>query len=262
MNIKNIIMFITGSVIGGLIATIGTKKYFKDKYQKMYEKDRDALEEYYSRVDEYARQDIDKKSDEEEKEESAVETTSRPGGRMTAEERSEIKNKLKRNYEQTTNYANMYKINQNTAPECCENCFYNKDGFCNLHEENVMSSDDCMHWKSKEGINKTENTPEEEAFDDHRKNMNKAPKIISAEAYGELPAHIDTQVLYFYAYDEILVDEDDENEPITEPEMLIGDSLTKYGFIDSDERIIFVMNYATDTCYEIQKVDASWGDSH
>ena len=88
----------------------------------------------------------------------------------------------------------------------------------------------------------------------------RTPKIISADTYGELPAHIDKEVLYFFAQDEMLTD--DNEEPVEEPERLVGNTLTKYGFNESDEMIIFVMNYNLDTCYEIQKLDSSWTDTH
>lgn len=141
----------------------------------------------------------------------------------------------------------------------CRNCanYDSEQCNCQIIDEQVDTEDSCSDF---EYPGKT--TPEEEAFDDHQRNKNKPPKIISAEAYGELPAHIEKKVLYFYAYDETVVDEDNDDEPLTEPERLIGDALTEYGFIDNDERIIFIMNYALDTCYEIQKIDASWSDTH
>lgn len=99
-----------------------------------------------------------------------------------------------------------------------------------------------------------------EAFEEHQKSMDKPPRIISAEAYADLPGYIDQKCLTFYAYDEALCDENDE--PINEPELLIGDALTKYNFIDSEEYVIFVMNYSLDTCYEISKIDASWMEAN
>lgn len=287
MNIKNILIFVSGLAIGGVAGVFGTRKYFQDKYQKQYEADHDALEEYYHRTDEYAKGDSD---DEEEFEDDGVnpmETDSRPGGRMTAEQRAEIKGKLNKNWEGTTNYAGVYRekngytegklaeaqhpLDQGEEGEedpesntckCCEHYYHSEGttfGYCDQIEESVNMTYSCNKFESSE-YNDT--TPEEDAFDNHQRNKNKSPKIISAEAYGELPAHIDKKVLYLYTYDETVVDEDNDDEPLTEPERLIGDALTKYDFIDNDERIIFVMNYALDTCYEIQKIDASWSDTH
>lgn len=282
MNIKNILIFVSGLAIGGVAGVFGTRKYFQDKYQKQYEADHDALEEYYHRTDEYARGDSDDEEEFEDDGVNPVETDSRPGGRMTAEQRAEIKEKLNKNWEGTTNYAGMYRekngytegklaeaqhpLDQGEEGEIgpsdlkiCANCVhYDRKDYCNLVYDNVSADYACDDFENVNGLT----TPEEEAFDDHQRNKNKPPKIISAEVYGELPAHIDKKVLYLYAYDETVVDEDNDDEPLTEPERLIGDALTKYDFIDNDERIIFVMNYALDTCYEIQKIDASWSDTH
>lgn len=283
MNIKNILLFVGGLLVGGAAGVFGSKKYFENKYQKRYEKDHADLEEYYQRVDGYARQD------EEEFEDDGINSPSvdsRPGGRMSAEERANIKEKLNKNWEGTTNYAGMYRTKngytdgklaeaehpldqgepgeEDPESHSCLKCKHfcmsvpeELSGYCEIIEEYVHGEDSCDDF-----ISTSLTTPEEDIFDDHQKNKNKAPKIISADAYEGLPAHVGKKVLYLYAYDEIVIDEDNEDEPVEEPERLIGDALTKYGFIDNDERIIFVMNYAQDTCYEVQKVDASWNDSH
>lgn len=278
MNTKTILIFVSGLAVGGAAGILGTKKYFQDKYFKRYGKENyEDLEEYYKRVDEYTR-----KNHEEYENDglNPVETDSKPGGRMSQEERKEIKEKLNRNWKETINYAGMYRgsgsyteeklaegehpLDQGepgeSGPEdlkICANCkSYDPDTeICEWCNETMSADDSCEGFESLNII-----SPEEQAFDEHQKNKNKQPKIISAEAYSNLPASIDQEVLYFYASDETLCD--DNEEPVEEPERLIGDALTKYGFIDNDERIIFVMNYSLDTCYEIQKVDASWSDSH
>lgn len=262
---KNILVFLTGAVIGGVAGVFGTKKYFESKYQKRYEEDRDALEEYYHRTDEYIRRNDEETGD-------VNQSESRQDGMMSQEERKAAKEKMKkdRGWKGSINYSGMYDKKEETehpldqgeegeiGPDvCCGNCVhYNfETGECSINEEDFDPDDSCSDFTS--ASMETEN---EEAFDEHRKNLNKPPKIISYETYENLPAYIDHEILYFYAYDEMLCD--DNEEPIEEPERLIGDALTKYGFIDNEERIIFVMNYAMDTCYEIQKVDASWTDSH
>lgn len=268
MNLKNILFLLGGLVTGGAIGVLSTKKYFQEKYQKRYEEDRDSLEEYYQKVDEYAREDRDIEEEfEDDGINSPEEGESRPGGRMSDKERAEIKKKLKQNWEGTTNYAGMYKTESKNEEEItttnesdeeiCKNCKY----FESMVEYCEMNGDPCSpNGHCDEFVHEGDATPEEEVFEEHQKNKDRPPKIISADAYSNLPAHIEQVVLYFYTYDEVLCE--DNEEIVEEPELLIGDALTKYDFIDSDERIIFVMNYAQDTCYEIQKVDASWTDSH
>lgn len=271
MDIKNIVMLVSGIVIGGAAGVLGTRKYFWDKYQKRYEEDRDALEKYYNKVDEYSRENREEEDDQN----ASEETNSRPAGRMTPEERAAIKEKLNKNWEGTTNYASMYKGDreeedpaESEHPEedeeeidydykTCKYCQWFENGYCNVHNEEVSEKDYCTEYDANSLLVDDNASEEEQIFDEHRKNIDKPPKIISAETYSNLPAHIEQEVLYFYTLDEQVTDENDE--PIDEPELLIGDALTKFDFIESKERVIFVMNYATDTCYEIQKVDGFWG---
>ena len=244
MNMKSILLFVGGLAVGVLT----TKKYFQNKYQKQYEADHMALEEYYHRTDEYTRKSgTDEDGEFEDDGVNPVnETDSRPGGRMTPEERADVKEKLRKNWEGTTNYAGMYRMkNGHTEHQLAEGQHpldQGEPGEEDLEDEEAVE------------------TPEEEAFNEHQKNKDRAPRIISADDYANLPAYIDKEVLYFYAYDETLCD--DNEEPIEDVGRVVGNALTKYGFVDSDERIIFVMNYATDTCYEIQKIDQSWTDTH
>ena len=145
---------------------------------------------------------------------------------VNSDENDDIKEKLELNYEKTTNYAAMYK------------------GSASDYEHPVDSDED-------------EEDLALEATIEHRKNMTKKPKIISAEAAADLDAYIDHSVLLYYVEDEVLATENDEE--ITDPETFIGDALTKYGFIDNeDEEIIYVMNYELDTCYEIQKMEGTF----
>lgn len=272
MNTKNVLIFIGGIVVGGTAGVFGAREFFSNKYNKQFEECRAELEEYYRRTDEYTRKphEDDRKD---QNETSPKEGVSRPGGRMTPEERASVREKLQKNYEQTTNYAAMYKTSsdgvdpaelehpkeeEETRISTCETCGYRNGSYCKLIKENVNPDETCSDWE--EDTNDQNEVDEEQAFDEHRKNMNKPPKIISVETYSNLPSYIDQQMMYFYSYDEVLCDENEEM--IDEPGLLIGDALTKYDFADSDERCIFVMNYATDTCYEIQKVDASWTDTH
>lgn len=291
MNMKSILLFVSGLIAGGTAGVFGTKKYFENKYQKRYEEDHTQLEEYYHRRDEYTRISHDDNEEEEFEDDgiNSPESDSRPGGRMTLEERAEIKKRLDKNWQGTTNYAGMYrtkdgyteeKLAEGQHPldqgeegeedpkydeneECCARCArctYDEENtsyYCSHLQEHVGASDSCCDFEP-EYINNS--SPEEDVFDEHQRDRNKPPRIISAEDYSNLPSHIEQEVLYFYVYDEQLCD--DEEVPVEEPERLIGDALTKYNFVDSEERVIFVMNYALETCYEIQKLDLSWSDTH
>lgn len=97
---------------------------------------------------------------------------------------------------------------------------------------------------------------EQEANLYHHKNKGRPPKILGAEDVIELPAHIENVPLFYYAYDGVLTDEDDNI--LEHPEYFVGNCLEKYDFVNSDEMQIYVMNYAMDVCYDVQKVKASF----
>ena len=101
MNTKSIMIFFGGMVSGAAAGILAVRTYYKKKY----EKDHAALEEYYRGVDKYARQDHDEDEDD-----GINSPETRPGGRMTQEERKEIKEKLNQNWKGTTNYATMYRV--------------------------------------------------------------------------------------------------------------------------------------------------------
>lgn len=260
---KSFLIFMSGFTIGGIFGTLVTKRYFESQYEENdeYDEYKRTLRDFYY-------------YDEQDDEDDGINSTdhqeeSRINGRMSDEERAKIKQKLDRNWEGTTNYAAMYKKQDDAENEsndvdseiCCGNCInynYETGECCKNPDESVevnYQNESCDSFEEFQSISE-----EEEIFEKHQKNKNRPPKIISAETFSELNPSIETEVLYFYADDKILCDENEE--PIEDPEHIIGDCLDKYNFRNNDERIIFVMNYATDTAYEIQKVDAMWTDTH
>lgn len=88
--------------------------------------------------------------------------------------------------------------------------------------------------------------------------INKRPRIIKAEDYGEYPDY-ECSILYFYAMDKVLITENG-GDIIDDPESIIGDALTKYGFENNAEMRIYVRNDEFDTDYEIIKVMSSYAD--
>lgn len=88
------------------------------------------------------------------------------------------------------------------------------------------------------------------------------PRIISAQTLGELNSTWELRTLYYYAYDDTLVDEDG-GEIIDNPALAVGDSLYKYGFSDDpNQRNIIVQNFDFHTVYEVEKVFSSYLDSY
>ncbi len=235
MNTKIILSFIGGLLVGGAAGVLGTKKFLEDKYQKQYDRDRRDLEEYYSRTDEYARycEADDDTYEDDQNDVNPTEDVSPTGGRMSSEERAKIKEKLNKNWEQTTNYAAIYKVK--SEPSVKEVGFEGDTG--EVPDENL------------------DDVKDEQDFEEHQKNIRKPPKIISQKAYEDLDASVDHEILYLYK-DGVLTEEN--YEPVDNHYYFIGDALTKYDFINSDEDIIFVMNYELNTCYEVQKVNETY----
>lgn len=104
---------------------------------------------------------------------------------------------------------------------------------------------------------------EEEWIEEHKKEMNDKTRIISFEDADELPEYYKREELFYWTDDEVVSigDSSDGGEVVTDPELLIGDSLDRYGFKDNDEQIIFVRNPKLATLYEVNKVRAAWADS-
>lgn len=86
-------------------------------------------------------------------------------------------------------------------------------------------------------------------------NSKKGPFIISADEYDELPS-VEGQVLYYYANDGALVNEDEEM--VEDPERFVGDLLISSGFTDDTSPVIYIRNLLLGSDYEITKVFSSF----
>lgn len=222
MNTKSLLLFLGGTAVGGTAGVLGTMTYFKKKYQAIADMEIEEMGNYYEKKN---RELVELFEEDEFLEDE---------GKDGEDKNSEIKEKLTRNYEQTTNYANMYKKRNST------------DSAVELFKSNMNEEEDenSMEYQARM------------ATEDHKSNMHRKPKIISEESLGELPGYIENKVLFFYTIDEILTDEEDQI--IDDPDYLLGDALDKFNFRESDETVIFVRNFALDTVYEVQKVEGEF----
>lgn len=227
---KTIVCSVLSFVLGAGAGVFASWKYFQKKsdneveeIKEWYQNKIDDLSEIADAafLDRYVDYDIS-----EEGEEVNPET---PDPNM-----EEIQAKLQKNHEITTNYAEMYRQKAMNDPD--------------IEEDGEGEADDQN--------DEYENSESERWNEEHARNRGRAPRIISYEEAGNLAAYIGNETLYYYAYSDSVVTENEEE--IDEPGLLLGDCLEKYDFIHSDERIIFVMNYDTDTCYEVQKIMGEW----
>ena len=97
-----------------------------------------------------------------------------------------------------------------------------------------------------------------EEMENIMKDSQKPPKIIPHDALEELDGSYEIKTLLYYQVNDVLADEDD-HVIIDIPDQ-IGDALTKFGFKDNDENIIYVQNFKYHIVYEIQKINspADW----
>jgi len=100
---------------------------------------------------------------------------------------------------------------------------------------------------------------------EHQQAKHREPRIIKHSDFGSEP-HYTTQTLIYYTEDDILTLGEDQSEEevadFDEIESMIGDALTKYGFVDNNEDRIYVRNDQRCCDYEIVKVFGSFYDGH
>ena len=91
-------------------------------------------------------------------------------------------------------------------------------------------------------------------------NSKNKPRLIRADEFDEAEfEHHDKVCLEFYTEDCILYNPE-EDEIITDPHSIIGDSLEKFGFISNDEPVIYVRNISRGSDYEITKIFDAYGE--
>lgn len=96
----------------------------------------------------------------------------------------------------------------------------------------------------------------------HDENKHRPPEFITLEDYLELGfcAFIEQTTLLYYATDCVLVDDDNVVVDEIDTEKMIGDCLINFDFEESDEKVIYVINYALDSIYQIVRVDEAYSE--
>lgn len=232
MLLNKSIIFVGGLVIGAAGGVLTTMTYFKNKYSKIADQQISEMSEYYQYRDTYARPNADDLVEDEAEVNPVNNNEDRSQGVLSAEAREEIKQKLIRNHEVTTNYAKIY---EEQHPD--------------LFKQAAMMTDEEIEANEEPDILEQVNR-------EHQLHKDDPPKIISVDEFDNLPPHIDRETLFFYNLDETLVD--DEDDVIDDPAVLVGNALNNSDWIDSGEDMLFVYNPHIDTAYEIQRVDEAW----
>lgn len=251
MSNQNLAYLFCGVVIGGVIGVASTVIFLKKKFLKELDRRVEEMEAYYKKSDEYdkkKRSPIRKPSY---ADKSTETNTGRENGVLPSKERVDICKPTDCKEDSKTDYKNAFSKEKigggSIKSDSLTTNYIVKDG-----EMRPASDEELLAESEHPEDDEPEIDEDLEMFESHQKDRGREPRIISFDKMGELDNSYDNQVLYFYMYDDTVVDEDDN--VIDEPHLLLGDCLEKYGFVDNDEKMIFVQNFRLRTVYEVEKV--------
>lgn len=239
---KNIIFFISGAAIGGVLGVFYMKKRCKDEVDKEIQK---FLAEFYASNEEN---------------EVKNETSESDGGGDFSKTIDSYEGGKADGGKPLTNYSSFYKESGDMAD------YMHPTEDDDDEDEVGDDSDDILDgtYNDDELVEKgfyiTEENENDVAGEEMTAEMNsgKRPKLITAESYDNEYAHFDKIELEYYTDDDVLVDIAGEEE-IHDPNRIVGDCLDKFGFRDNpDETVIFVRNFDHGADYEISKVFSSF----
>ena len=217
-----------GIAIGGAAGAVVSHIVTKKKYVSILEETKKDYEEKLAEVDASIEDDVPDEfkryiPDEEQSEEMP---------KISKEEKEVIKEKLRYNHEKTTAYANMYN-----------------------------SPKDILEAKDDEVTEEPEEEPEADEsvniFEAAQKTSNRKPVIISEEHYEDFvngSSVWDVEDLFLYN-DGVITNAEDKVIDGEELEVMLGDCLDKYGFRDSNEKMIYIQCFRLSTVYSIQKFE-------
>lgn len=223
---KNILYFGIGLITGAAAGVIGTMQYWKHKYEKIAEEQAELSRKYVEKASKYSSEITPPGV-----EINPVQNEDRSQGPLSPEARKEIKEKLERNWQGTTNYAGIYK---------------------------------SKHPEQEDDQNEETNI-RERITQEHKDTMDLPPEVITQLEASNLDERWTIRPLYFWTGNEVVLDDDDNL--IEDPERVLGDILKRWivGEFDSmllqQTDILYVKNYALDVCYEIQEVQEVYEES-
>lgn len=247
MKKDNLLFLIGGIAIGAVAGVFGSKEYWKKKFQDEADKEIDDLREYYGIKSSYQRSEIGKNYDNL----SENAENGRENGVLSPEKRQEIKEKLDKNHAETTNYARIYSDKRKERANLDSQNDEKTDGF----DQEI--ADDLDKNEEENGQELSDDDMEAKAiYDDHQANKDRKPRVISAETLNDLPEYYETRDLYYYSYDETITDEN--NEEVEVPELLLGDCMEKYDFVNNDEEVMYVQNFSFGKVFIIHKLFSSF----
>lgn len=217
---NNGVAFAIGLVSGGSLAGLAVYLYFNHKNKKT-----SSEGEIPQRKLTYSNDGIP--------EEYRRKNTDDEKPKMTQEEKDIIREKLSFNNKETINYASKYESKDKSN---IFDAILNKRSLEDNEEENDISEEDN----------------DDETVVTMLDGNTRPPRIVKESDVDNCPEGWDVEALYLYR-DGTLTDEDDNVFDSDDISNMLGDCLDKYGFRDSDEKLIYVQNFKLHTFYEITK---------
>ena len=255
MNIKYILTFVGGTAVGLIAGVFCTKNYFEKKANERADSEIDEMQEYYNRKAKELTAFFEK--DEQDENGTPVGLNGEPDD--NAKYYYGQPRVVNLSDDGSTSYDKMYKPGHKVlhktmlSEEEMAEAEHPEDD-----DEEVDEDGFVREYCAPTSPEERDRELAEEATNDHNENFGRKPRIISEDSLGEVPAYVDHKILLYYTENDALVDEQDSL--IDDPEYLVGDSLDKYDFRNSDEEVIFVRNFDLDAVYEIQKIDGAFGE--
>ena len=238
MELKDIIIFVAGALTGAGATYLGLKKHFENKANEEIESVKRAFTERVNEIE-------DEKNGVADLAEKALKgkiqySEQTKESEIVSKNSSAVKGIIKEsNNEDRVDYGEYFPKN---SPEALK-----YDG----HPMEYDDSDEPV--ETMPGRIEDEYGEVVQRFKDGKLRI----KLISGDDFGSIMGY-DYKELFFYAGDQILVD--DEERVIDNPETLIGDSLTKFGFAHNDEDMIYVRNDYLSCDFSIKKLLSSYAD--
>lgn len=230
---SNIGYFIGGVLLGGILGGTGAWFATKKRYEKVLDAKVQEMSNEIAKIDPFA-----PKVKMEEKAVKKVEVNK-------AEVKTDIITPVSTDDVKKFKEESKSKVNYSAAYENSE------------VETKATSIFDLM--KDVEEVDDDEIDEDDPTIDFHsRADLHSDPFVISADAAGDIPDNYESETLFYYVPNDVLVDEYDEE--IDEPGKCVGNLLTESGFKDKDNlsRHLYIQNPRLNVIYDIQKVLKPW----
>lgn len=250
MRTETIFIGIGGLLLGAAGGILGSRSYFKKKYEKIANDEIEDMRVYFdnchSAVENEFYGGLDPKVENGDKNvmKEIAEEAEKDAEKMVLEARK----KLQKNWEGTTNYASYYQLKGEEE-----------------HHLNIMAtekdSQDDQNEKTDEGGVEEDFLPgelENKEFMEETAAMDPPIQFISEEEYGDLPDFYDHQCLFYYVRSKVYSDEDMNLIEEADISRILGDCSDGEWLYMDEISENYILNSELHTVYEIQKMFAEF----